>query len=57
MRFDPPEYQKSAYAPDTGVCAKLHTLTFRTELEELFEFSWGKRSSEATVESGRSEVL
>jgi hypothetical protein len=57
MRFDPPEYQKSSCAPDTGVCAKLYTLTFRTELEELFEFSWGKRMSEATVESGRSEVL
>jgi hypothetical protein len=50
MRFDPPEYRKAACAPDTGVCVEVHTLAFRTELEELFEFSWGKRLCGSTAE-------
>jgi hypothetical protein len=56
MRFDPPEYQKSACAPDEGACIELHTLAFRTELEELFEFSWGIYLSGSAAEIGRSEV-
>jgi hypothetical protein len=57
MRFDPPEYQKSACAPDSDTSAELHTLAFRTELEELFEFSWGKGLGSSVAENGRSEVL
>jgi hypothetical protein len=57
MRFDPPEYKKAASGLDPAVCDRVSTLTFQTELKELFEFSWGKHMSGSTAECERSEVL
>jgi hypothetical protein len=42
MRFDPPRYQKAADVSDMETDRLLHTLSFKTEKDELLEFLWGK---------------
>jgi hypothetical protein len=49
MRFNPPQYRKSSYVSRTEGNETLHTLSFRTEKEELLEFAWGEQPQPLTA--------